>query len=225
MWCAFIICSTYEVATACALAIEADKLICIIDGPILDECGRLIHFLTLQEADKLIRKRAKQSEIAASYVKVVDEGGLSSLGHNGSVTSQQNGKALREKHGALFQNGVGFDSGNGEQGFAIGGQERLSRLNGYLSELAAAAFVCRVSPCFYELLSVALILLDKHFCWSLLFHKVAIEILLIQRFFFLWLIVETRLLYQQVTSVDFDRLLTSEAFLGEDYRTTLIPIY
>lgn len=136
-------CNTYEVATACALAIEADKLICIIDGPILDECGRLIHFLTLQEADKLIRKRAKQSEIAASYVKVVDEGDLSSLGHNGSVTSQPNGKALREKHGAMFQNGVGFDSGNGEQGFAIGGQERLSRSNGYLSELAAAAFVCR----------------------------------------------------------------------------------
>nr|KAJ0220716.1 hypothetical protein LSAT_V11C200099380 [Lactuca sativa] len=30
-----------------------------------------------------------------------------------------------------------------EQRFAIGGQERLSRSNGYLSELAAAAFVCR----------------------------------------------------------------------------------
>ncbi|XP_024025459.1 probable amino-acid acetyltransferase NAGS2, chloroplastic isoform X1 [Morus notabilis] len=136
-------CNTYEVATACALAIEADKLICIIDGPIVDESGRLIRFLTLQEADKLIRKRAKQSEIAASYVKVVDEEDLSCLGHNGSIASQQNGKALREKHSAMFQNGVGFDKGNGEQGFAIGGQERLSRQNGYLSELAAAAFVCR----------------------------------------------------------------------------------
>lgn len=152
-WCAFVNCSTYEVATACALAIEADKLICIIDGPILDENGRLIRFLTLQEADKLIRKRAKQSEIAASYVKVVDEEDLSCLGHNGSIASQQNGKALREKHSAMFQNGVGFDNGNGEQGFAIGGQERLSRQNGYLSELAAAAFVCRVSPYFYELIA------------------------------------------------------------------------
>ncbi|GKD52993.1 probable amino-acid acetyltransferase NAGS1, chloroplastic isoform X1, partial [Tanacetum coccineum] len=28
---------TYEVATACALALGAEKLICIIDGPILDE--------------------------------------------------------------------------------------------------------------------------------------------------------------------------------------------
>ncbi|KAJ4914147.1 hypothetical protein Rs2_08768 [Raphanus sativus] len=46
-----------------------------------------------------------------------------------------------------MENGVGFENGNGlwsgEQGFAIGGEERLSRLNGYLSELAAAAFVCR----------------------------------------------------------------------------------
>ncbi|GKB38102.1 reverse transcriptase domain-containing protein, partial [Tanacetum coccineum] len=30
-------CNTYEVATACALALGAEKLICIIDGPILDE--------------------------------------------------------------------------------------------------------------------------------------------------------------------------------------------
>ncbi|POO00701.1 Acetylglutamate kinase argB [Trema orientale] len=140
-------CNTYEVATACSLAIEADKLICIIDGPILDESGRLIRFLTLQEADKLIRQRAKQSEIAASYVKAVDEDDLSCLGHNDSVASPQNGKALSGSHSAMFHNGVGFDNGNGlwsgEQGFAIGGQERLSRLNGYLSELAAAAYVCR----------------------------------------------------------------------------------
>ncbi|XP_022643064.1 probable amino-acid acetyltransferase NAGS2, chloroplastic isoform X2 [Vigna radiata var. radiata] len=119
-------CNTYEVATACALAIGADKLICLIDGPILDENGRLIRFLPLQEADMLIRKRAEQSEVAANYVKVVDE---------------------EEWHKATFHNGVGFENGNGlessEQGFAIGGQERLSRMHGYLSELAAAAFVCR----------------------------------------------------------------------------------
>ncbi|KAK3224510.1 hypothetical protein Dsin_011535 [Dipteronia sinensis] len=142
-------CNTYEVATACALAIGADKLICVIDGPILDESGHLIRFLTLEEADMLIRERAKQSEIAANYVKAVEED-LTSLGHsdsNGNVHSSQNGNALGERYNATFQNGVGFDNGNGlwsgEQGFAIGGQERLSRLNGYLSELAAAAFVCR----------------------------------------------------------------------------------
>ncbi|KAF5185859.1 Amino-acid acetyltransferase [Thalictrum thalictroides] len=67
-------CNTYEVATACALAVEAEKLICIVDGPILDESGRLIRFLTLEDADLLIRKRAEQSEIAANYVKAVDEG-------------------------------------------------------------------------------------------------------------------------------------------------------
>ncbi|KAJ6915704.1 amino-acid acetyltransferase NAGS2 [Populus alba x Populus x berolinensis] len=143
-------CNTYEVATACALAIGADKLICIIDGPILDESGHLIRFLTLEEADMLIRKRAKQSEIAAHYVKAVGDEDLTFLEHNDSIgilASSLNGKALSGRHSATFHNGVGFDNGNGlwsgEQGFAIGGEERQSRLNGYLSELAAAAFVCK----------------------------------------------------------------------------------
>ncbi|KAI5352430.1 hypothetical protein L3X38_005321 [Prunus dulcis] len=43
-------CNTYEVGTACFLAIEADKLICIMDGPILDD-KRLVRFLTLEEAE------------------------------------------------------------------------------------------------------------------------------------------------------------------------------
>lgn len=144
--------STYEVATACALAIGADKLICLIDGPILDESGRLIRFLTLQEADMLIRERAKQSEIAANYVKAVGEEDRTSPGRNDSngAVPSQNGKVSVERHNPTFHNGVGFDNGNGiwtgEQGFPIGGHERQSRLNGYLSELAAAAFVCKVSP-------------------------------------------------------------------------------
>ncbi|XP_019424585.1 PREDICTED: probable amino-acid acetyltransferase NAGS2, chloroplastic isoform X1 [Lupinus angustifolius] len=143
-------CNAYEVATACALAIGADKLISIIDGPILDESGRLIRFLPLQEADMLIRKRAAQSETAANYVKAIDEEVLNSLEHNhfnGTVQSPPNGKPSTEWNNVTFHNGVGFDNGNGlgsgEQGFAIGGQERLSRTNGYLSELAAVAFVCR----------------------------------------------------------------------------------
>ncbi|GFP90297.1 probable amino-acid acetyltransferase nags1 chloroplastic [Phtheirospermum japonicum] len=140
-------CNTYEVATACAMALGAQKLICIIDGPILDECGRLIRFLTLQDADMLVRKRAKQSETAANYVKAVAQDDLACLAYDDSndTVLSTNGKAFSQA--PKFQNGVGFDSGNGlwssEQGFAIGGQERLSRLNGYLSELAAAAFVCR----------------------------------------------------------------------------------
>ncbi|KAJ6678839.1 AMINO-ACID ACETYLTRANSFERASE [Salix viminalis] len=143
-------CNTYEVATACASAIGADKLICIMDGPILDESGHLIRFLTLEEADMLIRKRAKQSEIAAHYVKAVGDEDLAFLEHNDSIgipASSQNGKALSGRLNTTFHNGVGFDNGNGlwsgEQGFAIGGEERQSRLNGYLSELAAAAFVCK----------------------------------------------------------------------------------
>ncbi|CAH8326102.1 unnamed protein product [Eruca vesicaria subsp. sativa] len=142
-------CNTYEVATACALAIGADKAICIMDGPILDESGHLIRFLTLQEADMLVRKRAQQSDIAANYVKAVGDGSVD-YQEPSKVTSNGNGREAlwgNGNHTPIFQNGVGFDSGNGlgsgEQGFAIGGEERLSRQNGYLSELAAAAFVCR----------------------------------------------------------------------------------
>ncbi|KAL0343482.1 UNVERIFIED_CONTAM: putative amino-acid acetyltransferase NAGS1, chloroplastic [Sesamum angustifolium] len=128
------------------MALGAEKLICIIDGPILDECGRLIHFLTLQDADMLIRKRAKQSETAANYVKAVAQEDLcAAYDDSNHAVPSVNGKAFSQA--PTFQNGVGFDSGNGfwstEQGFAIGGQESMSRLNGYLSELAAAAFVCK----------------------------------------------------------------------------------
>ncbi|WOK93121.1 putative amino-acid acetyltransferase NAGS2, chloroplastic [Canna indica] len=143
-------CNTYEVATACALAIKADKLICITDGGILDEQGHLIRFMTLHDADMLIRKRAKQSEIAANYVQVVGEDSISvtcNIDPHDDGHLSWNEKDYSGRYNATFQNGVGFDNGNGlwseNQGFAIGGQERLSRLNGYLSELAAAAFVCR----------------------------------------------------------------------------------
>ncbi|KAK9750336.1 hypothetical protein RND81_02G188700 [Saponaria officinalis] len=138
-------CNTYEVATACALALGAEKLICIIDGPILDDSGRLIRYLSLHEADMLIRQRAKQSEVAANYVEAVSQEDLKRqelYQFTDTTPALWNGRS-----NATFQNGLGFDNGNGlwfgEQGFAIGGQERLSRLNGYLSELAAAAFVCR----------------------------------------------------------------------------------
>lgn len=143
-------CNTYEVATACALALQADKLICFVDGPILDENGRLIRYMTLHEADQLIRKRAERSEIAAKYVQAVagtDSNHLEYSGVNGRDTSLRQDFGASKGFGTTFQNGVGFDSGNGlgvgGQGFAIGGEERLSRLNGYLSELAAAVFVCR----------------------------------------------------------------------------------
>ncbi|KAL6856201.1 hypothetical protein ACP4OV_019003 [Aristida adscensionis] len=138
-------CNTYEVATACALAMEADKLICIVDGQIFDEHGRVIHFMSIEEADMLIRKRAKQSDIAANYVKFVDEESVNPF-HRGDNETTFNGRAYVNGFAPSFQNGLGFNNGNGiysgEQGFAIGGEERLSRSNGYLSELAAAAYVC-----------------------------------------------------------------------------------
>ncbi|KAK1291954.1 hypothetical protein QJS10_CPB17g02241 [Acorus calamus] len=143
-------CNTYEVATACALAIEADKLICILDGRILDESGRLIRFMTLQDADMLIRNQAKRSETAANYVKAVGEDEISDadfVDSNGNGNPSGKGDIFNEKYDTTFQNGVGFHSENGlwagELGFAIGGEERLNRLNGYLSELAAVAYVCR----------------------------------------------------------------------------------
>ncbi|XP_073144210.1 probable amino-acid acetyltransferase NAGS1, chloroplastic [Henckelia pumila] len=140
-------CNTYEVATACALALGAEKLICIIDGPIVDEFGRLIRFLSLQDADVLIRERAKQSETAAKYAKAVAQEDLPSVAYENSDHSFPFLKGKAFSPTPKFQNGVGFDNGSGfwssEQGFAIGGQERLSRSNGYLLELAAAAFVCR----------------------------------------------------------------------------------
>ncbi|XP_008795648.2 probable amino-acid acetyltransferase NAGS1, chloroplastic isoform X1 [Phoenix dactylifera] len=143
-------CNTYEVATACALAINADKLICITDGQILDEQGQVIRFLSLQDADMLIRERAKQSEIAANYVKAIGEDDMHCTCYLDLKEANKppwNWKGYREKCNATFQNGVGFDNGNGlwsgEQGFAIGGEEQLNRSNGYLSELAAAAYVCR----------------------------------------------------------------------------------
>lgn len=99
----------------------------------------------------LVRKRAKQSETAANYVKAVAQEDVACVvcDDTSDIASPIYGKAFTEA--PKFQNGVGFDFDNGnglwssEQGFAVGGQERLSRLNGYLSEIAAAAFVCRVS--------------------------------------------------------------------------------
>jgi amino-acid N-acetyltransferase len=107
--------------------------------------------MSIEEADMLIRTRAKQSEIAANYVKVVDE---EDINHVCNLPMKQdaehglNGRSHFNGYTASFRNGVGFNNGNGlsgEQGFAIGGEERLSRSNGYLSELAAAAYVCHVS--------------------------------------------------------------------------------
>ena len=41
--------STYEVATAAAIALGADKLICLLDGQVLDGRGRLVRWLTLAQ--------------------------------------------------------------------------------------------------------------------------------------------------------------------------------
>lgn len=136
-------------ATACAIALQADKMLCLLDGTVLDEDQRVLRFLTLQDADKLIRGCAARSSAAAGYVKLV------------SGSSSVQGPQTRGKNGA-YTNGAANDSyrklgsdgaaPNGRispkinsSGFAVGGEERLSRMNSYLSELTAAVFVCRVS--------------------------------------------------------------------------------
>lgn len=142
-------CNTYEVATACARELQADKLISFLDGPLLDENGRLIRFMTLQGADELIRKWAEQSETAANYVKAV--AGIDyvkSLGLKRSINSKEINPVNGSANSSIKDNGSMMINGNGEvsqrgQGLAIGGEERLSREYGYLSELTAAVFVCR----------------------------------------------------------------------------------
>lgn len=108
--------------------------------------------MTLDDADMLIRKRSKQSAVTENYVQVGDEELICSPGYIDSHQDNNlfwNEKAYNRRCNATFHNGVGFDNGNGlwsgKQGYAIGGEERPSRLSGYLSELAAAAYVCRVS--------------------------------------------------------------------------------
>uniref|UniRef100_A0A7I4EYL7 Aspartate/glutamate/uridylate kinase domain-containing protein n=1 Tax=Physcomitrium patens TaxID=3218 RepID=A0A7I4EYL7_PHYPA len=157
-------CNTYEVATACATALQADKLLCLLDGQVCDENGRLIRFMTLREADQLIRKRAGQSYTAADYVKAVaGPGYVKSLGLETKVgcasrddSISNNFEATREVNGIMTGHEhldsyisealpSGDTDGNDaiRKGFAIGGQERLIRTYAYLSELTAAVYVCR----------------------------------------------------------------------------------
>ncbi|KAJ7554597.1 hypothetical protein O6H91_05G000400 [Diphasiastrum complanatum] len=136
-------CNTYEVATACAVALQADKLICLLDGPILDENNQLLRFMTLQQADQLIRMRANQSYTAADYVKAVaGPSYVKSLGIDSTVNGtgiQRVSNPDRISNHSFSTNGTNSKG----QGFAIGGEERLSRTYGYLSELTAAVYACR----------------------------------------------------------------------------------
>lgn len=222
-------CSTYEVATLCATAIHADKLICLIDGPVVDASGRLVRWMTLQQADLLIRERAQVSYTAGDYVKAVagaeyaksiglpngtpavvngagagakkgpaPAGAQSSelwVEEVGRQVAQEQGQARAaeneeneaeaslarwnaqralytmdfQKPKPLFSsasngvskagngasngtgNGNGNRNGNGNgatRGLAVGGEERTSGAFGYLSELTAAVFACRVNPHF-----------------------------------------------------------------------------
>lgn len=126
------------------MALNADKLLCLLDGPVYDDKGRLIRFLTLGQADQLIRNLASKSNAAADYVKAVAGSAyFKSLG----IETGKNGREARNRstneHGASV---LGSDQAleSRGRGFAIGGKERLSRTYGYLSELTAAVYVCRV---------------------------------------------------------------------------------
>ncbi|XP_024528790.1 probable amino-acid acetyltransferase NAGS1, chloroplastic [Selaginella moellendorffii] len=133
-------CNTYEVATACAVALQADKLLCLLDGPVLDENGFLIRFMTLLRADQLIRQRASQSYIAADYVKALAGASYAkSLGlADVPFTNERRGFYVSASTGDLALSEENYDSCG--KGFAVGG---LVRTQGYLSELTASVHVCR----------------------------------------------------------------------------------
>ncbi|CAI5473770.1 unnamed protein product [Closterium sp. Yama58-4] len=162
-------CNTYEVATACAIGLGADKLICLLDGAVADNRGRLIRWLTLQQADVIIRNRATQSYTAAdmSFEKPGPPLPTFSGGREGgdARSSRPNGAGAgglgaRESwgNGALAEAGFGEGAargwgGNGgsggagraeeRRGFAVGGEERSVQRYGFLSELTAAVYACR----------------------------------------------------------------------------------
>ncbi|KAH7435721.1 hypothetical protein KP509_06G076900 [Ceratopteris richardii] len=137
-------CNSYEVATACAKELQADKLISLLDGPLLDDNGRLIRFMTLQDADELIRKWAGESETAAKYVKAVAGNdyakSLGLLGISNGKAAHMNGVA---SHAIQENKYLGKVDENVTHGLAVGGEDRLARDHRYLSELIAAVFVCR----------------------------------------------------------------------------------
>ncbi|EFJ23058.1 hypothetical protein SELMODRAFT_175390 [Selaginella moellendorffii] len=133
-------CNTYEVATACAVALQADKLLCLLDSPVLDENGFLIRFMTLPRADQLIRQRASQSYIAADYVKALAGSSyVKSLGlADVPFPNERRGFYVSASTGDLALSEENYDSCG--KGFAVGG---LVRTQGYLSELTASVHVCR----------------------------------------------------------------------------------
>uniref|UniRef100_M8CGB9 Amino-acid acetyltransferase n=1 Tax=Aegilops tauschii TaxID=37682 RepID=M8CGB9_AEGTA len=128
-------CNTYEVAMACALTIEADKRICIVDGQISDEHGRGIHFMSAKEANMLIRACIVQSEISANHVKVVGEKILGAL--------QVSPKVLVRL--AYFEIRIcQLSERNFFEITTFPNKDLLSRSDGYLSEFAAATHVCHM---------------------------------------------------------------------------------
>lgn len=168
-WFVLLQCSAYEVATACATALRADKLLCLLDGQTVDENGHVIRFMTLQEADQLIRQQASQNHAAADYVRAVAgpdyirslgipsaDNGLQQLSRAGGITVREGLNSIPSgskeicNDSSTYKNGRSVPDSNTteawerRQGFAIGG-EQLSQGHLYLSELTAAVYVCRVS--------------------------------------------------------------------------------
>jgi amino-acid N-acetyltransferase len=62
--------------------------------------------MSIKEADMLIRKRAAQSDIAANYVKVVGEEGISPL-HNEACEPSLNDRAYANGFAAFFSKWFG----------------------------------------------------------------------------------------------------------------------
>ena len=60
-----------EAATTCALALQADELICFVDDPILDENESLIRYMTLHEADQLVQSELSRVKLLQNTYKLL----------------------------------------------------------------------------------------------------------------------------------------------------------
>ncbi|GJY11475.1 F-box domain containing protein [Tanacetum coccineum] len=150
-------------ATTCALALGAEKLICIIDGPIFYEWGLLIRFLTLKDVDILIRRRAQQSKVAANYVKAIGEESNSNFrGYNDfneGALALHNGTTSSYIRIATFQNGVGFDNG------ILLLEDKRGSVNQMV--IYVATFVCRV-------VMIGWLESGNHFCGKWTSHRLTL---------------------------------------------------
>jgi amino-acid N-acetyltransferase len=91
-------------------------MLCMLDGSVFDDNGRLLRWMTLQEADALVRERAETSGAAADYVDLMAGPPcitlLSGPGYGRTLHLDENQYSLGGGDGRI---------GNGSNGFGVNG--------------------------------------------------------------------------------------------------------